>query len=103
MLLDSPLLPTDHRDSPRTVSTDVKTVNTLTTTCRELEMRPGWPEPRMLWCPRCRTLNAGWKGDSAEHYCGSPPGGANCLVSACSPASLQQAQPFGPVFRPRED
>src|SRR5260370_8671384 len=33
MLLDSPLLPTDHRDSPQTLTTTYSPVNTFTTRC----------------------------------------------------------------------
>src|SRR5438552_3103169 len=41
----SPLLPTDHRDSPQTLTTTVSPVNTFTTRCRAPLARAGGPSP----------------------------------------------------------
>src|ERR1700730_2810399 len=97
MLLGSPLLPTDHRDSPQTLTTTVSPVNTFTTRCRGPLERAGRPSPI------CRA-EADW-----TYYIR----GSNVIVPNISlglarrwgvflAAPLQEPQSLGPVLRPAE-
>src|ERR1700675_500334 len=60
MLLDSPLLPTDHRDSPRTVSSGSGAVNALTTTCRAAVHLAPAVSPTSCGCARHSPRMQGW-------------------------------------------
>jgi hypothetical protein len=66
-LLDSPLLPTDHRDSPRTITMPFKPVNTLTTRCREALEALSDTKHTILGLRSDEALNLVVKLDSPEH------------------------------------
>src|SRR2546422_9836119 len=70
-LPDSPLLPTDHRDSPQTVTTSVKPVNTFTTRFRRPLQAMCGPCPDILGQARRIPLDAVADCDIDEHEFGN--------------------------------
>src|SRR5213593_923904 len=117
-LPDSPLLPTDHRDSPQTVTTSVKPVNTFTTRSRR---------PLRAMCGRCPDILGQARRiplDAVADLILTNISLATCATAARSclllfaphdfracgvksrgplPASLQQTERLGTPFRPGED
>src|SRR6266700_1945673 len=109
MLLGSPLLPTDHRDSPRTLTTRCSRVNTLNTRCREAHRTTGkantpsgaseFQSPYMMG-PNVIASNislAAWGKWGVLSRIGAF---SRRRVSA---APLEQPQALGAVLGPRED
>jgi hypothetical protein len=69
-LLGSPLLPTDHRDSPQTVTVALQAVNTFTTTSGAPRSRDPAVEPHILGLRQNLLLDSAPECDITEHQFG---------------------------------